>query len=115
MKKKLAAAVIVGGVMVAIWLFIGGRGRAQILHDPDSSYGIYQNEELVGEIMRVDDDPNEYVEHWVLYPEYVYGEELTIVPSQTYYGSLDGFFDRVPWAAGSRYVRTECFDGTSLP
>ncbi|MFT3776494.1 MAG: hypothetical protein QM820_64965 [Minicystis sp.] len=94
--------------------------QAQIPIDPDRSIGIYQNGLLVGEIMRVDGTDEQYTEHWVLYPDYVYpradsGIVTELIPGLAEYDGLEDFFHRVPFADGSRYVRVACEDGKELP
>ena len=84
------------------------------------SLGVYENDVLVGEVYRIDPDPGQYSEHWVLYPGYVYpspinGVTVVLRPGHATYENLDDFFKRLPWTAGSGYVKTVCADGTVLP
>jgi hypothetical protein len=83
-------------------------------------YDIWENGRIVGEVYRNDANPEHYVEHWVLYPGYIYpsaenGLSIEITKGTKQYRSVQDFFARVPFAKGSRYVKTECFDGTALP
>jgi hypothetical protein len=75
---------------------------------------------LVGQIYRADTSTTTYLEHWVLYPGYVYpseanGMKVVIRPGLAAYRDTVDFLSRVPWAPGSRYVRVDCADGTTLP
>jgi hypothetical protein len=75
---------------------------------------------IVGEVFREDRDPGSYTEHWVLYPEYVYPNDanrvvVTLQPAESTYRDAADFFARVPWSHGSRYVKSTCQDGTTLP
>jgi len=61
-----------------------------------------------------------YVEHWVLFDNYVYpsSENLvvtTISASRLSYQSEEEFFARVAWGPGFRYVRVDCLDIDKLP
>jgi hypothetical protein len=61
----------VGALAGAIVLLRPTTAPAQI--DPDQrSFAVVQNSAVVGEIWREGTHPNHYVEHWVLYPGYVY-------------------------------------------
>ena len=106
----------------AIFLALSMRApiaRAQI--DPfDQSYGLYQRDQLVGEVFREDTNPSSYTEHWILYPAYVYpndtnGVTVVIRPSGLRYAGTADFLTRAFWSTGSRYVKTACTDGTTLP
>ena len=61
-----------------------------------------------------------YVEHWVLFDNYVYPSSenrvvTTIRPSRLSYQSEEDFFARVAWGAGFRYVRVDSTDTDKLP
>jgi hypothetical protein len=62
-----------------------------------------------------------YLEHWVLFSAYVYpsgGRDAVpteIVASGSSYASERDFFARVPFAAGSRYVRVQSVESAALP
>jgi hypothetical protein len=62
-----------------------------------------------------------YVEHWVLFDNYVYPSAdnpvvTMIVPSRrANYASEQDFFARVAWRPGFRYVRVDCIDTAQLP
>lgn len=96
--------------------------KAQV--DPGVRLYLYENGIRVGEIYAPDRTAGaiEYVEDWVLYPNYLYpGPQfigaLQIVPSPTErpYASEADFFQRVPFAAGSKYIRVFAQEATSLP
>ena len=112
--RTLATLALAAGAFVVV-----PPARAQI--DPYRvSIGVFQNRVLVGEVLRTDLDPEHYVEHWVLYPGYVYpSAENRVVtelrPGLRAYDSVEDFFRRVPFEKGSRYVKVDCTDGTTLP
>ena len=65
-------------------------------------------------------DETTYVEHWVLFADYVYPNNslslvTEIVPSRDRYASLEDFLARVPWGPGFRYIRATAFESSSLP
>ena len=116
--KTLATLTLAFAIGTAT-LAIAPRARAQCPTDPDS-IAIIQDGEVVGEIYRIDPDPDHYVEHWVLYPGYVYpdaesGVITELRPGYRTYRNLDDFYARVPFEKGSRYVKVDCLDGTTLP
>ena len=123
-----------GAALLAATALLGASpptARAQL--DPTGgkagTYDIVQDSRVVGTIfVPAWHDPNaglpdnaRYVEHWVLFPGYVYpspanGKAITIRPAaEQRYASEADFFARVPWGAGSRYVRVDATDGTTLP
>ena len=96
--------------------------KAQI--GPDVKVYLYENGVRVGEIYVPDRaaDQSQYLEHWVLYPNYMYpGPKfigaLEIVPSPTEppYASEQDFFRRVPFGPGYKYIRVTAQESTSLP
>lgn len=95
------------------------RAHAQI--DPlRESYGVYQRDQLVGELFREERDTSHYTEHWVLSERYVYPSERNSVttvirPSGRRYDGFADFAARVSWSNGSRYVESVCDDGATLP
>src|SRR5262245_50906860 len=111
MKTTLRTLLATGALML---LSIVPLPRASAQVPPDvKSLGIYQHGVLVGEIYRSDTDPNNYSEHWVLYPGYVYpsernGIETSIRPGRAEYRDLRDFLARVPFGTGARYVVTSC-------
>jgi len=65
-------------------------------------------------------DGTNYVEHWVLFPGYVYPSakngvvtELHVVPHAL--SGEEEFLATVDFGEGYRYVRVECHDTTSIP
>jgi hypothetical protein len=115
--RLLPAVAILTGAMV----FVAPRAsQAQCPVEPDYALGIFQEGVLRGEVMRVDGDDSNYVEHWVLYPDYVYPSARNrvatqILPGIKRYAGLEDFFARVPFEKGARYVKVICEDGTVLP
>jgi hypothetical protein len=115
-KMKIGSAAVLA---FALALGIPQASDAQVTPEI-KTFAVYEEGVLVGEIFRIDQDPSQYSEHWVLYPNYVYPSEknglsLEIRPGFREYRSTDDFFRRVPWGEGSRYVKTDCFDGNQLP
>jgi hypothetical protein len=120
--KTLRTTLLVAAALAGAHV---GPARAQVV-PWDLSYGLYEldpatgTDRLVGEVYREDTGATGYTEHWVLYPEYVYPSEanglaVTIRPGLSVYRNTEDFLARVPWAHGSRYVKTTCADGTTLP
>jgi hypothetical protein len=111
----LALAVLMGGILPP-------PVRAQL--DPDVRIYLYENGIRVGEVFvpeRVEGQ-TQYVEHWVLYPNYMYPGPryigaLQVVPSMTEkpYDSEADFFSRVPFEKGSKYVRVTAQEYNYLP
>jgi hypothetical protein len=118
MKFLLPAAMLTLGLAS---LFIH-TAKAQL--DPGLRTYLYENGIRVGEVYVPDRaaGATEYVEDWVLYPNYLYpGPQfigaLQIVPSSSErpYASETDFFQRVPFAPGSKYIRVLAQEYTSLP
>jgi hypothetical protein len=94
--------------------------RAQL--DPIGGYEILQKGIKVGEIYvpKRDLGAIKYVEHWVLFANYVYPGRnadllTTIGIGPNSYESEADFFARVSWGPGFRYVRVDCTDTDRLP
>src|SRR5215813_1200922 len=97
-------------------------GEAQI--DPSNRIYLFENGIRVGEVYVPEraEGQTEYVEHWVLYPNYLYPGPrfigtLQIVPTpseQPYEGETD-FFKRVPFEKGSKYIRVTAQESATLP
>lgn len=132
-KLNRVREAIVAIALAAVATLAGARiVEADIAKDPGTSTAIYQNGVLVGEIFRADppapdvdppdpdvDPPDpDVVDHWVLYPRYVYptaesGVVTTLVPRfRSYGGGLAEFLETVPFEVGSRYVRVDNYDRT---
>jgi hypothetical protein len=84
--------------------------------------GIYQNGAQVGEIyVPGRSSQSLYVEHWILYPNYVYpnarnGIKTEIIPeTNNSYTSEADFLTRAPFGPGYRYVRVTSNDTERLP
>ena len=100
--------LLIPAVMALLILtgLLSQNARAQI--DPQRIY-FYENGIRVGEVYVPDRAPGqaEYLEHWVLYPNYLYPGPrfigaLQIVPSsEKPYASESEFFRTVPFAKGS--------------
>jgi hypothetical protein len=94
----------------------GPRASAQCPVEPDRVFVVWQDGRMVGEIYRDDPDPNHYVEHWVLQPEYRDGVATEITPGgRQVSGGVKGFLATARRAPGTRYLKADCFDGASLP
>lgn len=94
-------------------------------HGPNlgASFDLYEAGNKVGEIYVPGREPgvSHYLEHWVLFPNYVYPgprnlTTLQIIPKATspYMDEAD-FFRRVAFGRGSRYVRVTADEFTQLP
>lgn len=117
--KKTLRTLMVAVTMMMLSLVALPRANAQLDYN-EASFGIYQRGVLVGEVYRAETDPSNYVEHWVLYPTYVYpnvtnGIVTTLQPGHTEYRDAKDFLGRVPFERGSRYVTATCNDGTKIP
>jgi hypothetical protein len=93
--------------------------KAQL--DP-GDFDIFQKGKKVGEIFVPARavGQNVYVEHWVLFSDYVYpnGErslKTKIKAGRQRYTTEEDFFARVPWSPGYRYVRVDATDTDRLP
>jgi len=120
MRKRTRVVPAVGILTLVMSVLAPQTTKAQIPIDPDHVIGIFQEGVLRGEIMRVDGDDSRYVEHWVLYPDYVYPSTKNrvatqLIPGVKRYEGLEDFFARVPFEQGARYVKVICEDGTTLP
>jgi hypothetical protein len=110
------------GIGAAVLLACLAASMAFAQTDP-SLHLILQNGVQVGEIYSPPRaDQGLYVEHWILYPNYVYpsadnGIKTEIVPAPiaTNYKSEADFFARAPFGPGYRYVHVLCNDSTHFP
>ena len=91
-------------------------------HDVYQRDGLQNEMKLVAQIFAPERTADEttYVEHWVLFADYVYpNRSLSLVteirPSRDRYASLEDFLARVPWGPGFRYIRATAFESDSLP
>ena len=120
LKSRLTKAIAIGSFIAVIGaLALAKSAPAQV--DP-SGYEIFQNGVKAGEIFvpARDLEAVNYVEHWVLYNNYVYpgrDPELvtTIKVARRGYANEADFFARVPWGPGFRYVRVDSTDTDKLP
>jgi hypothetical protein len=122
---KTSAKAICSLLTIVFTLALAIPAQAQIdggLHD------VFQTDRFgnwikAGEIYVPEHEPGatNYVEHWVLFDNYVYPSAnnpvvTMIVPSRrSNYTSEQDFFARAPWRPGFRYVRVDCIDTTQLP
>lgn len=113
--KKLIAVIVLAATLLTSTAF------AQI--DPsEREYLIFQNGHVVGEIYvpaRVLTAAR-YVEHWVLYPDYVYpngepGLNVEIRAGSASFRDEQEFFRNCRWGGGFRYVRVDSTDTNQLP
>jgi hypothetical protein len=108
-----------GAIAGAIVLLRPTTAPAQV--DPDQrSFAVVQNSAVVGEIWREGTNPKHYVEHWVLYPGYLYPSTVnqvsaTLRPGHHTYANTADFLAHVPFEEGSRYVKVDCDDSESIP
>lgn len=123
-KARTKAKAICSLVAILVTLALAIPAQAQFdpgLHD------IFQIDDSgervkVGEIYVPQREPGatNYVEHWVLFENYVYpsaeARVVTIIrPSQRKFVSEEDFFARIPRRPGVRYVRVDCTDTDRLP
>ena len=108
--------------VVALMLGLHPRAGHAQLDVGNRAFDIYQREVKVGEIYRGEDasGSEKYVEHWVLFDNYVYPSERNGIatelrPGGTEYRDTSDFLARVPWEKGYRYVRVDCNDTATLP
>jgi hypothetical protein len=99
-----------------------GVGRAQI--DPGGRIYLYENGIRSGEVYVPDRvaGQTQYTEHWVPYPNYLHPGPKFLGPMQVVpvttekpYASDAEFFKNVPFVKGSKYVRVDAEEFTSLP
>src|SRR5438552_2138452 len=105
-------AVVLAGVLSHV-------AKAQL--DPGARYYVFENGIRVAEIHVVDRPPDatQYVEDWVLYPNYLYpgprfmgALQIVASPTEKPYASQADFFANVPFAPGSKYVRVSAQEYT---
>lgn len=124
MKARTKGKAICALVTILVTLALSIPAQAQVdpgLHDifQTNSFG---DRIKVGEIYVPQRDPGaiNYVEHWVLFDNYVYpsaeNRVVTIIrPSRLRYASEQDFFAGVEWRRGFRYVRVDCIDTNRVP
>ena len=92
--------------------------RTQLPIEPQRATVVFQNGRPVAEVFR--DDLNPHVEHWVLFPQYVEPSTSShvvttwIAGAKLYRGGTAEFFKRVPYEAGSRYLKVDSSTGKWL-
>jgi len=121
---KARTKVICSLVAMMVTLAMAIPAQAQLdpgFHDIFQTDG-FGDKIKVGEIYvpRREAGTTNYVEHWVLFDNYVYPSPenrvvTTIRPSRLSYQSEEDFFARVAWGPGFRYVRVDCLDIDKLP
>ena len=106
---------------IAMMLFVTAAPPAAAQLDPGIRvYEIFEAGVKVGEIyVPPHQDRDLYVEHWVLFPGYVYpsesnGTAARIAQSGIVARSVPEFFAR-PFPTGSRYVEVTAHESESLP
>jgi hypothetical protein len=121
LKSRLAITIAIASVIAIIaTLALAKSTPAQL--DPTGGFEIFQNGVKAGEIFVPSRDLEavNYVEHWVLFNNYVYpGKDpelvTTIKVARRGYANEADFFARVPWGQGFRYVRVDSTDTDKLP
>jgi len=121
--KNLWKCVLAGLALALITAAIlAPTAKAQL--DAGNRIYLYENGVRVGEVYVPYRAPGQtqYVEDWVLYPNYMYPGPrfigtLQIVPSPTEqpYASEQDFFQRVPFTTGSKYIRVLAQESNYLP
>lgn len=120
LRSRLTKAMVISSFIAVIGaLALAKSAPAQI--DP-GFFEVFQNGVKVGEICvpARDVEAVNYVEHWVLFNNYVYpgrDPELvtTIKVARRGYANEADFFARAPWGPGFRYVRVDSTDTDRLP
>jgi hypothetical protein len=120
-RKSLARLSVSALVAAAAATAFMAARPAQAQLDPGLRvYDIYEDDQRVGQVYREGTDPSTYVEHWVMFPNYVYpspvnGVRLLIVPGNDEYRSAGDFLARVPFERGARYARAAIVDSERIP
>jgi hypothetical protein len=122
MRKVLWASIfaVPAAALAAAAVLLGTSSAPAQMPVDASSVAIRQHGHVVGEIYREGDQTDHYVEHWVLFPDYIYPSgvnqvETTLVPGHHAYANAADFLAHVPFEKGSRYVDVDCDDGVSIP
>jgi hypothetical protein len=114
-------ALLLGAALCALFA-AAPPARAAAVQLDSGNHDIFQDGRKVGEIFVPAREPGAtfYVEHWVLFADYIYPNRqlsvvTTIKASRLHYASEEEFFARVAWGPGYRYVRVESYDTDQLP
>lgn len=116
---RLSAVALVASLATAA--FVTPRSaNAQLDYNEERAFDLYEDGQLVGQVFREGSNPTEYVEHWVMFPRYIYpspvnGVQLVVVPGKSHYRGAADFLARVPFEPGSRYARAAIFDAERIP
>ena len=120
MKFVLPAVLLAATLAV----FIPHNAQAQIDPGGATHYTqlLFDHGVQVGEVYILDRAPGQtqYAEDWVLYPNYAHSGPrfigaLQVVPGTLHYQSESDFFSKVPFPAGSKFVRVSAEEFSSLP
>jgi hypothetical protein len=123
-KPKLRAKAISSLLTIVFALALAIPAQAQV--DP-GIHDVFQRDRFGNWIKAAEiyvgprePEATNYVEHWVLFDNYVYpsaeAQVATMIkPSRRTYANEQDFFARVTWGPGFRYVRVDCIDTTQLP
>lgn len=118
-RKCVFAALAIALMIAAV---LPPTAKAQI--DGGNRIYLYENGVRVGEIYVPDrvEGQTEYVEHWVLYPKYLYpgpqfigALQIVASPTEQPYASEADFLRRVPFEKGSKYIRVTAQESSYLP
>ena len=122
MKKTMKYLFAVAALAGAALMIHPPTAKAQL--DPGGRIYLYENGVRVGEVYVPNRAPGQtqYIEDWVLYPNYLYPGPrfigaLQIVPAPTEqpYASEQDFFQKVPFTTGSKYIRVLARESSYLP
>jgi hypothetical protein len=120
MKRVVTAFALAIAIAALLYVGLAGGGHVEAQLDP-GNFELYQSGVKVGEVFVPDRDRNarNYLEHWVLLPEYVNPGEgrgsTEIRPVASGYESTRDFFRRAPFPEGSRYVIIGAHESRTLP
>jgi len=129
MTMKKMRKYLLAGLGLAVVLTGLSRHVAQAQVDPEVKIYLVEKgstgvDQRVGEIYVHDREPGQtqYVEDWVLYPNYQYPGpnylgmlNITPSPMERPYASQADYFQNVPFAKGSKYIRVTAQEFSSLP
>ena len=122
MKKTVTQKMVWIAVILTLLVAFAGLAWSQLI--PEVTVRLFEAGSLVGEVYVPDraEGQTQYTEHWILYRNYQYpgpryvGELLVApIPSVAPYSSDADFFRNAPFPSGSKYVKVDVQEFTTLP
>ena len=121
MKKTMKYLFPVMMLAIVATGLLSHTAKAQV--DSGTKTYLFENGVRVGEIYTDHvAGQTQYVEDWVLYPNYLYPGphfngvlQVIASPTEAPYTSEADFFHNVPFTAGSKYIRVSAEEYASLP